>query len=172
MMAADSVPNSQCMLLLLCGLPATGKSSLAAALASIGGWQACSRVDYDAHLARALGDAEWDVARWHASRLCALAEVVQVLRTWSAASADTSNTGATHDGSVRSPPHRKNRRILIVDDNLHLASMRKQLVNLAKSCTSLHVYPRSTRMRNVRVTHFTFCASLATQHSLQMGQRV
>jgi predicted kinase len=110
-------PESNVLLLLLCGLPGSGKSSLASALAS-----AAPAVRAPAYVVtvistddvEAASGAAWSPAGWHAARERAAAAAAAALRDAAAAS-----TAAA-------------RRIIVIDDTLSLRSMRKAHWALAR----------------------------------------
>jgi predicted kinase len=134
--------------LLLCGLPGCGKSTLAAALAHAvqdrGLAPVVLSVDDEeaAMLARGSGGgggaaasaaedaspAAWTEAAWHAARAAVLGRCVDALR-------DALRAGGDDDGGGRhAPPPPPNRRLtlVIVDDNHYYASMRRPFYAAAR----------------------------------------
>jgi tRNA uridine 5-carbamoylmethylation protein Kti12 len=113
--ACDSTsPSCSTLIVLLCGLPGSGKSSVAAGLAMRDELAASLRiVDFDI-LERSLlartADDKWDPYTWHQSRIAAFDNVGVMLRV-----------------DVGSCP-----RIILLDDNMYYKSMRQPYKSLAR----------------------------------------
>lgn len=110
-----AAPSARTLLLVLCGLPAAGKSHLARLLqqsaAALDSAVKVEVVSFDAFLPPSEPDA-FDVSAWHRSRKAAF-QAVEVL---------------LHE-EVRE------NRVVVVDDNMQYKSMRKKCVQLAQQAT-------------------------------------
>lgn len=112
--SSDAAPLST-VIALLCGLPASGKSTIARCLASQVR-ESDLRIEtviFDDILDRELGDAPWSPAAWHRARL-ALTEVCRAL--------------------VARDARPGGRLLVLVEDNFELRSMRRELFDVAQSC--------------------------------------
>lgn len=144
-----------CMVLALCGLPGSGKTTLACGLAGSANCVEVRHISFDRVYEEAVrneaGDVGeqhcFEVGRWHEARVLAFNEVEQSVREAigadrlrSAAASQAVFGGLTilplHAEAADTPS--KTRRVLvIVDDNLYYRSMRQECFQIARKCTPL-----------------------------------
>ena len=126
--AANALPPP--LLLVLCGLPASGKSTLCRALCSHPALDV-RLVSYDdpplPHAAApgAAPPAPWTPARWHAERSASFQAVAAALCA-------CMQEAAACAAAAPPPPPPPRRRLVLVDDNAWLRSMRRPFYALAR----------------------------------------
>jgi hypothetical protein len=130
---------SPCMVLVLCGLPGAGKSTLARRLMqrSGGGHLEVHHLSFDDIF---FGDEssadveQFDASKWRLSREQALLQVEHLIQDSLQPDGLSPYTPSLCDGTPTLSALAGN-RLIVVDDNMHYRSMRRQCFQVAKKCT-------------------------------------
>ncbi len=137
-MAREEGAPASAVLLVLCGLPAAGKTSFARQLAERSSAAGADGMDVHHVCFDALAEAEsatFDVLAWRRARSKA-SETVEAL------------LAARRKEALTRPVRRL---VVVIDDNMHLRSMRRQYMRLAQKCG----HKRGAGCTTRRCTHNT-----------------
>jgi O-phosphoseryl-tRNA(Sec) kinase len=142
--------KAQACMLVLCGIPGSGKSTVAAALAAAAEASGAlvTLVDFD----KPAGDLleEFDPEKWKKDRAVSLESVSQALKqslTISAATATatptTTATTCTHSSNTTE------KHLVIVDDTMHYRSMRAECWRIARTTGAAYLFSHIKCPRDV-----------------------
>jgi tRNA uridine 5-carbamoylmethylation protein Kti12 len=125
-MQSDVTSDGQRLLIVLCGLPGAGKSSFARALqtSTVGNFPPPNSTLHHVCFDELYADtsnaaASFDRNAWHESRRVAFDKTTELLQL---------------------PIATSSHQIIVVDDNMHLRSMRKPFMQLARKCILLSAF--------------------------------
>lgn len=139
---SSSTPaKSQSCMLVLCGIPGSGKSTVAAALATAAeaSGTLVTLVDFDKQAGSLI--EEFDPEKWKNDRATSLEAVYQALDSLkrnisnSDVAIATTTSSSTNDRTIQTSNH-----LLIVDDTMHYRSMRAECWRIARATGAAYLH--------------------------------
>ena len=139
----SSNPSNQarCCMLVLCGIPGSGKTTIAAALAAAAEASGTSvtSINFDTHPAERLSFTDpvedFNPEKWKADRAASLHAVSQALLSSTNTLEKSSDAATTAATNISNGKH-----LVIVDDTMHYRSMRAECWHIARTTGAAYLY--------------------------------